>query len=82
MIDISEEVEGLDGGVDHFAGKSKGTMPQYGHIDKARKLLHRLMAEEEMRDVITIAIVLNCKHGSRIYEKLFESSKETRQGES
>ena len=40
------------------------------------------MAEEEMRDVITIAIVLNCKHGSRIYEKLFESSKETRQGES
>lgn len=73
VVDISDEVDGLEGGINHFHGKNKGQLPPFGHIDKARRMLHRLMAEEEMREVVTVGIVLNCKMDSPIYAKIYEN---------
>ena len=72
MVNISDEVNSLNGGINHFHGKNKGNLPAVGHIDKARRLLHRLMAEEEMRDIEMVGIVLNCKIDSPIYKQIYE----------
>ena len=34
-------------------------------------MIHRIMAEEEMSSVHTLAIVLNCREGSDIYEEIY-----------
>ena len=44
-------------------------------MDIARRQIHQLMNDEEMRDVHTLAIVLNCKKGSKLYKSIFAELK-------
>lgn len=65
VIDVSSEVVSVEGGT-RAAAKSKGAAaatPGSTHtqIDHARRQIHQLMCEEELRDVHTLAIVLNCR---------------------
>ena len=71
VIDVTDEVESIFGGIKSQpaggAGKgNKGNSAQ-GQIDIGRKMIHRIMAEEEMSSVHTLAIVLNCKETSQLY---------------
>ena len=48
-------------------------------VDVAREQIHATMAMDEMRYVHTVAIVLNCRKNSRLYEEIFNESKEMEQ---
>ena len=40
-------------------------------------MIHRLMSEEEMRYVHTVAIVLNCREDSPLHRDIFDENQET-----
>ena len=40
-------------------------------------MIHRLLAEEEMRYVHTVAIVLNCKEGTPLYKEIFDTDQKS-----
>ena len=68
VVDITHEISSRDGGVKSRGVASKGKQLGYtNNIDFARKMIHRLLAEEEMLNVHTVAIVLNCRKDSDIY---------------
>ena len=48
-------------------------MTQMSTIDKARKMIHQIMAEEEMSFVHTLAIVLNARKDSEIYKQVYST---------
>lgn len=54
-----------------LAGKGNKSLSQQSSIDVGRKMIHRIMAEEEMSSVHTLAIVLNCRQGTDIYEQIY-----------
>lgn len=39
-------------------------------------MLHRIMAEDEMRNVHTLAIVLNCEENSKVYHQIFSKDQD------
>ena len=45
-------------------------------IDIAREQIHSTMAMDEMRYVHTVAIVLNCKGESQLYQEIFNKDAE------
>ena len=64
MVDITNDIMSRYGGVTSKGSIGKGKLGFQNNIDFARKMIHRLMAEEEMRYVHTVAIVLNCRRDS------------------
>ena len=62
VIDIRHEINGMTGGIIMSEKPQTGfkTLSQHSKMDLARKQLHRIMAEDELREVHTLVIVLNC----------------------
>ena len=76
VIDITQEIISRYGGVTSKGVGGKGKQLGYqNNIDFARKMIHRLLAEEEMRYVHTVAIVLNCRKESKLYKEIYDDSK-------
>ena len=75
VIDITYEIISRYGGVTSKGIGGKGKQLGYtNNIDFARKMIHRLLSEEEMLYVHTVTIVLNCRKDSKLYDEIFERS--------
>lgn len=76
VIDITQEIISRYGGVTSKGVGGKGKQLGYqNNIDFARKMIHRLLSEEEMRYVHTVAIVLNCRRESKLYREIYDDSR-------
>ena len=76
-MDISDEIKSIFGGVNikDQSGQETRSISHHCNIDIARKQIHQLMASDELRHVHTLAIVLNCKSNTPVYDKIYSKDK-------
>ena len=70
VIDISEDVVSVHGGVkvhNNFGNSENRLLSPTSTVDEARKQIHRVMAQDEMCKVHTLAILLNCRRDSPLH---------------
>lgn len=80
VVDVTNEIKTKYGGIRQNLGGGVGGTKKLSYrnnIDETRLLVHRLMAEDEMRQVHTLAIVLNCRQGSDLYRDVFSTDTKT-----
>ena len=79
VINITDEIQSIYGGIrmqTAFNPEVRLLTPQ-SQIDVARRMIHKIMADDEMSYVHTLAIVLNCIEGSPLYEEIFSRDSQT-----
>lgn len=78
VVDITDDIKSIYGGIKFKStGMSNKKLSYRNSIDETRILIHKLMAEDEMRMVHTLVIIFNVRKGTEIYEKIFESDTKT-----
>ena len=79
MVDISEDIKSIYGGVNtkDTTGVQNRSISDHVGIDLARKQIHMLMASDELRHIHTLAIVLNCRNSCPLYDQIFSKDKRT-----
>lgn len=79
VIDISEDIKSIYGGVNlkDLVGVQNRSISDLTGIDLAKKQIHYLMACDELRHIHTLAICLNCKQSSPLYNQIFSKDKRT-----